>query len=126
MISAHIEKSLASVELSFNEVSAALVSGEPLALETASVALRQATIDFSQLMQGLSANDRQDKALVLRMKKIAEGLPILKDGLYRRTALVEMALKAVVPATQDATYAKATGPYGSLGKQTGAFKFLAA
>ena len=126
MISAPTEKSLADVERCFNAVAAALVSGEPVALEAASALLRQAAIDLSSLMQGLSLVERKNKALTLRLKKIADGTAVLKDGLFRRTALVAMALNAVVPATQEATYAKASGPYGSAGKQTGAFKYLAA
>lgn len=126
MISAHTEKSLADVERCFNDVAAALVSGEPVALESASALLRQAAIDLSTLMQGLSPAERKNRDLTLRLKKIADGTATLKDGLFRRTALVAMALNAVVPATQDATYAKASGPYGSAGKQTGAFKYLAA
>lgn len=126
MISAHTEKSLADVERCFNDVAAALVSGEPVALEAASTLLRQAAINLSTLMQGLSPVERNNQDLTLRLKKIADGTAILKDGLFRRTALVEMALNAVVPATQDASYAKASGPYGSAGKQTGAFKYLAA
>jgi hypothetical protein len=126
MISAHTEKSLADVEHCFNDVAAALVSGEPVALEAASALLRQAAIDLSTLMQGLSPAERKNKDLTSRLKKIADGTATLKDGLFRRTALVAMALNAVVPATQDATYAKASGPYGSAGKQTGAFKYLAA
>jgi hypothetical protein len=126
MMSAHAEKSLTEVELCFNDASAALVSGEPLALEAASAALRQKAIDFSALLQGLTPSERKDKNLKLRLKKITDGMAALRDGLYRRTALVDMALSAVVPATQDATYATATGPYGRVGKQTGAFKYLAA
>jgi hypothetical protein len=37
-----------------------------------------------------------------------------------------MALKTIVPATQESTYAQAAGPYGSVGRQSGAFKYLAA
>ena len=126
MISAHTEKSLNEVERCFNDVAAALVSGEPVALESASALLRQAAINLSTLMQGLTPAERKNKDLTLRLKKIADGTATLKDGLFRRTALVAMALNAVVPATQDSTYAKASGPYGSAGKQTGAFKYLAA
>lgn len=126
MISAHVEKSLSDVELRFNEVAQSLVSGDPIALEAASGVLRQTAINFSALLQTLSPQERQDKDLTLRLKKIAESTAALKDGLFRRAALVEMALNAVVPATQKTTYAKATGPYGSPGKQSGAFKYLAA
>ncbi|WP_114972577.1 hypothetical protein [Rhodoferax ferrireducens] len=126
MFPAHIEEALTSVELLFTDVSAALVSGEPLALSAASDGLRQAAIDFSRLIQGLTSTDQENKKLQSRLKKLSVGLAAQRESLIRRTVLVEMALNAIVPATRDATYAKAAGPYGTAGKQTGAFKYLAA
>ena len=126
MLPAHIEKALAEVELCFDNVSAALVSGEPVALAAACASLRQASADCSKFVQQLTHIDRKNKKLKLRLKKIAQGMATQRESLIRRTALVEMALNAVVPATCDSTYAKAIGPYGSAGKQTGAFKYLAA
>ncbi len=126
MFPAHIEKALTDVELHVNDVASALVSGEPQALATASVALRQAAIDFSALLQRLTPVELKNKHLKPRLKNIADGMATHRESLIRRTVLVERALNAIVPATQSATYAQAAGPYGSLGKQTGAFKFLAA
>ena len=126
MIPAHLEKTLAEVEFHFKAVSAALVSGDPAALEAASGSLRQIAIDFSAVLQGLAPSDLKNQDLKLRLKKIAEGMATQRSSLIRRTALVEMALNAIVPASRSATYAQATGPYGSAGKQTGAFKYLAA
>lgn len=126
MFPAHIEEALVEVELHFNDVSAALISGEPLALAAASTALRQASIDFSVLLQRLSPLDLQNGDFKLRLKKIAIGMASQRESLIRRSALVEMALNAIVPATQSTTYARATGPYGSAGRQSGAFKYLSA
>jgi hypothetical protein len=121
-----MEESLRKVELIFSDVSAALVSGDPIALEASSVALRQAALEISALVQRLMPFERKNKELKLRLKKIATGMAMQRESLIRRTALVETALNAVVPATQNATYAQTTGPYGSAGKQSGAFKYLAA
>ena len=126
MFPAHLEKALAEVEIHFNAVSVALVSGEPLALTTASTALRQAAIDFSALLQSLSTVELQKKDVQSRLKTLADGLANQRESLIRRTVLVEQGLNAIVPATRDVTYAKAAGPYGNPGKQTGAFKYLAA
>jgi len=126
MLPAHIEKALTGVEHCFNNVSAAIVSGEPVALTEASAMLKQAAVDCSGLVQNLPPIDRKNKDLKLRLQKIAIGMATQRESLIRRTALVGMALNAVVPATCDASYAKATGPYGSAGKQTGAFKYLVA
>jgi hypothetical protein len=126
MFPAHIEQALVEVELHFNDVSAALVSGEPQALAAASAALRQAAIDFSTLLQRLSPMDLKNESFKLRVKKIAHGMASQRESLIRRMALVDMALNTIVPATQRTTYAQAVGPYGSAGKQSGAFKYLAA
>ncbi len=119
MFPAHIENALTSVEHLFDEVSAALVSGEPLALSAASDGLRRAAIDFSGLVQGLTAIDRENKNLQSRLKRLSVGLAAQRESLIRRTVLVEMALNAIVPATRDLTYGKAAG-------SPGAFKYLAA
>ena len=126
VISPPIEQVLTKVENHFLDVSAALVSGEPDALLSASAALKQATLDCAQLMQRLTPADLKNTTLKLRLKAIADGLAVRRESLIRRTVLVERALNAVVPATQNATYAKAAGPYGTAGKQSGSFKYLAA
>ena len=122
----HLEEALTRVELQFNDVSDALVSGEPVALEAASTALRQAAMNFSALMQGLTPADLQHKDLKSRLKTIVDGMAIRRESLIRRTAMVERALSAVVPASGNNTYAPGSGPYGSAGKQSGAFKYLSA
>jgi hypothetical protein len=126
MLPAHLEKALTDVELHFNAVSAALVSGEPQALTSASAVLRQAAIDFSALLQRLTPDDVQHKDLKPRLTQISNGLVLQRESLLRRTALVEMALNTVMPTAPDATYAQTGAPYASLGRQTGAFKYLAA
>ena len=126
MFPAHIEDALLNVELRLNAVSVALVSGEAVALETSSSALRQASIDFSALVEGLSPKDLNDEHFKLCLKKIAGGIASQRESLIRRSVLVDMALNTVVPATQATTYAQVAGPYGSAGKQSGAFKYLAA
>ncbi len=126
MLPAHLEKSLSEVELHFNDVSAALVSGEPVALTMASAALRQAAIDFSALLQRLTPAEVKHKALKPRLTQISNGMVLQRESLLRRTAFVEMALNTVMPSAPKATYAQAGGPYASVGRQSGAFKYLAA
>jgi hypothetical protein len=126
MLPAHIEHALVEVELHFSDVSTALISGEPLALAAASGALRQASVDFSALLQRLSPHDLQNGDFKLRLKRIAVGMASQRESLIRRSALVEMALNAIVPATQSTTYARTAGPYGSAGRKSGEFKSLSA
>jgi hypothetical protein len=126
MFSAHIEDALIEVESHFNDMSRALVSGEPLALGAASAALRQGAIDFSELLQRLTPIELKSRDLKLRLKTLSDGMAVRRECLIRRTVLVERALNAIVPATCSTTYSQAAGPYGNPGKQTGAFKVLAA
>lgn len=126
MFTAPLENALSAAELKFNEVSQALMSGEPLALAAASAALRQAGLDLSALLPGLPTVERQHPTLTSRLTRLSTGMADQRESLIRRTVLTERALNAIVPATRSATYAPAAGPYGSLARQTGAFKVLAA
>ena len=126
MFTAPLENALSAAELKFNEVSQALVSGEPLALAAASAALRQAGLDLSALLPGLPAIERHHPTLTSRLTRLSTGMADQRESLIRRAVLTERALNAIVPATRSATYASAAGPYGSLARQTGAFKVLAA
>lgn len=126
MLASHIEVSLADIEWQFNQVTAALISGEPLALVAASGALRQAAMNFAALLQRLTPAERRHKELKLRLKRLADGLVFQRESLIRRSVLVDRALNAMVPATRNSTYTQSAGPYGSPAKQTGAFKYLSA
>lgn len=126
MVSARAEQVLSTVEEHLQVLSGALLSGEAQALADASAALRQAVIDFSGLLQGLSPAERADPRLKQRLKKLADEMAARRESLIRHSVLVERSLNAIVPATRGATYAPAAAPYASLGRQTGAFKYLAA
>lgn len=126
MLSVHVEEGLLGLESHFNDMSTAVVSGEPLALCAASAALRQAAIDFSELLQRLTPAELNNRDLKLRLRTLSDGMAVRRESLIRRTVLVERALNAIVPATVSATYSRVAGPYGNPGKQTGAFKVLAA
>lgn len=121
-----LEDALSVAELRFSEVSAALVSGEPLALDAASAALRQAALDLSAVLPGHKSAINNHQILKSRLATLSTGMAAQRESLVRRTVLAERALNAMVPATRSSTYAPAAGPYGSPGRQTGAFKFLAA
>lgn len=132
MLSAALAETLAQAELRFSAASTALLKGEPLALASAGVQLRQAALEVSAVVQGLSPRERSNQKLIARLQRLTEGLACLRENLIRRSVLVERALHAIVPATRSATYAQqasapyASTPYASAGKQTGAFKLLAA
>ena len=126
MLSAQLEAALQHIEKQFKDLSAALVGGEPVALESASAAMRQAGIDFSSLVQRLTPAERQDRQLTMRLKALADGLGERRASLLRRTALVERELNTILPATRGGTYGSAAGAYGSPAKSSGAFKRFSA
>ena len=126
MLIPEIETPLSRIESQCAVVSAAVNSGDPAALESASLALRQAALEFSRLLGGLAPGVQSGAELKTRLKKISGGLAAQRESLIRRTVVVERALHAMVPATRTATYAQAGGPYAGAGRQTGAFGLLAA
>lgn len=126
MLSSQVEKALVQVELQFDMVATALISGEPAALESASAGLRQLAIDFSGLLQGLTPAELAGENLKLRLKRLAEGMSMQRESLIRRTVAVERTLDVIMPAARNATYTQSAGPYGSSARQSGAFKLLVA
>lgn len=109
MLPAEIEKPLSLIELQCEAVAAAVASGEPQALEGASDALRQAAVDFVGLMDSQVGALQAGPELRTRLKKLATQLTIQREGLIRRSVVVERALHAMVPATRKSTYAPPVG-----------------
>ena len=105
MLSAELDQPLTQIELQCQAVAAAVASGEPLALEAASNALRQAAVDFAQLMQQLGGARQAGPELRARLKKAAVQLNIQRENLLRRTVVVERAVQTMVPsAARQLTY----------------------
>ena len=126
MLMPEIEKLLSRIERQCDAVSFAVSNGNPESLESASIALRQAAVDFSNLLEGLADDVQTDKELKARLKKLSKGLAIQRESLIRRTVVVERALHAMVPATRESTYAQNSGPYAGAGRKGGVFKLCAA
>jgi len=121
-----VESALAYIEQRFSAVSARLIAGEPEALAEAADALRQVAIEFSQIAPSLALSGAALAALKTRVHRLAAGVAIQRENLIRRQMVVQRALDALVPGAQQPAYARPAGAYGSIGKQTGAFKVLAA
>lgn len=121
MLPAPMESALQQIEKQFKDLSAALVSGEPVALESACAAMRQASIDLSALAQSLTPAERRNRQLKLRLKTLVEGLGERRASLLRRSALVERELNTILPGAGDGIYSNASGAYGAPAKASGAF-----
>ncbi|WP_210543904.1 hypothetical protein [Rhodoferax sp. PAMC 29310] len=125
VISPDIENLLCSIERLIQEVSDALVLGDPQALALASAALRQGAVNFSQIVPRLGSAALKTPSLQLRLKRIVGSLAIRRESLIRQTMVVERSLHTLVPASRAVTYAKASGPYGAPGKSSGTFNVVA-
>ena len=126
MLPALLEAALQHIEKQLEGLSAALVSGEPVALESASAAMRQAGIDLSNLIQKVTPDERKNPQIAFRLKSFAESLGERRASLLRRSALVERKLNTILPATQGNTYANSSGVYGSAAKSPSAIKRFSA
>lgn len=126
MLIPDIENALSRIESQCAALSTAVNSGDPVALESASKVLRQAAVDFSGLLGGLAPGVASGVELKARLKKLSSTLAIQRESVIRRTVVIERALHAMVPATRESTYAQSGNPYAGAGRQTGAFKLLAA
>lgn len=117
MLPAAIEQALSLIEQQCAAVAAAVASGEPQALETASQALRQTAVDFAALLQQLGGGQEIAPELQARLKPLAAQLHSQRENLLRRAALVEQAVQTLLPSTRQPTY--------SPGGRAGAYKAFA-
>lgn len=116
---------LTLIEHQFNEISAILLNGNPQALESASSEFQQLSIALIQMLDRIDRTIVKQPDIAHRLKQLTDGVSILRTNLLRRAALVDQALKIVVPVDASSTYSDG-GPYGAIARQTGAFKYLAA
>lgn len=126
MLSPEIEKPLSQIESQCDVALAMVEAGDAVALEAASSALRQASVDLSRLLAGRAVDASASQEFKSRVKKIANSMTIQRENLVRRSAHAERTLHALVPAMRTMTYSSAAGPYGGAAKQTGAFRVLSA
>jgi hypothetical protein len=125
MLPPEIEQPLSQIEKRCGAVFVAVNSGDPVSLESASVVLRQAAVEFSGLLEGISVDGPGGREFRVRLKKVARNLAIHRESLIRRTVVVERALHALVPATRESSYAQSAGPYAVTARQSGAYKRFA-
>lgn len=130
MLSHQVESALQQLELRSTAVAQALGGSDPIGLELASTQMRAVAVAFAEFVQGLSATDRLDPQLLLRLKDMGRVMAAHRQSLARRAVTVDRALGVLVPsATRTPTYGHAgrkTAAYGSPVRQSGAFTVLAA
>jgi hypothetical protein len=126
MLSAEIEKQLSEIEQQCEVLTAAVDGGDPVSLEVSSTRLRQSAVDLFRSLDVSCLDAQSMREFKTRLQKIVRGVGVQRGGLARRAAVVERGLHAMVPATRESTYGQETGPYGAVGRRTGAFKQLTA
>lgn len=110
-----LEHALGAVEHQIDEVSSAMLGGDPLVLEKCSVQLRQSIVDFSRAIEGARGNVLPS-ALAARIDIVSEKLTMQRDNIARVTALVDRQVASVLPPTEKiSTYGKAVGASGDSG-----------
>jgi ElaB/YqjD/DUF883 family membrane-anchored ribosome-binding protein len=115
------------VEQQFNQVAAFLASGQAPQLETASQALQALAVDLARLLQNSTgASLATQQAIRQRVVALAQGLQMLRDNLSRQTAYTQQALEVVVPTAPKSTYGGGSSVYGTVARQGGVQKYLAA
>jgi hypothetical protein len=117
------------VEQQFRQVAALLAQADAPNVQTASAALQSLSVEFSRLLQ--SANTSRvsltaQKSLRRRLVPLAAGMQMLRDNLSRQAALNQMALNVLVPAPAKSTYSGGSSVYGTVARQGGVQRFLAA
>jgi flagellar biosynthesis/type III secretory pathway chaperone len=115
------------VEQQFNQVAAFLASGNAPQLQTASQALQALSVDLARLLQmPANASPASQKAIRQRVVAMAAGLQMLRDNLARQSAFTQQALQVLMPAQAKSTYGSGSSVYGSVARQSGVHKYLAA
>jgi uncharacterized protein YukE len=117
------------VEQQFNQVAVFLAAGDAPQLETASQALQALSVALARLLQtgpASPASPAQQKVVRQRVQAMAAGLQMLRDNLSRQAAFTQQALQVVVPTPAKSTYSGGSSVYGSVARQAGVHKFVAA
>jgi hypothetical protein len=117
------------VEQQFNQVAAFLATGDAPQLQNASQTLQTLSAELARLLQASPAgrtSPAQQKILRQRAQAMAQRLQFLRDNLSRQAAYTQQALQVVVPTAPKSTYSGGSSVYGSVARQAGVHKFVAA
>jgi hypothetical protein len=125
MTALSLQNQIDRLEQQFKAVASLVADDQATALTSGCEALQQLSVELAQTFDSLPPL-AVPGPILLRLKELSQGITVLRENLLRRAAYVDYALSVVVPIAPKATYGTTTGPYGTLARQTGAFKVLAA
>ena len=106
-----IDAQLVLVEQHLEAAGNCLNAGDAQALTLASEALQVTALGLVQIMR-VSRISAPRSELNAKIGQLAQRLIALRENLLRRSALVDRALKVVMPTVRESTYLP-SGPYGA-------------
>ncbi len=121
MAASAFEDLLDKVQQQIGVVRSALLGDDPAQLESSSQRLQLLVAELHRMHEQLAKMGHSPKKLTLRMKELSASLTLLREGMLRKSAYVDQALKVLLPENPDATYAPKSGPYGSGLRKSGKF-----
>ena len=105
-----LEDALTAIEHHLEAVSAAMLAGDPQALESGSTQLRDASAQLSQAMAHVSRQGVVPAALKQRLQAVGALLAVQRESLARLAAITERQTAGLLPPTDAAaTYGRALG-----------------
>lgn len=114
-----------ALEAHFNQLAAAVATGDAEALPALSEQVQQLAVNFNEVWQDWQQQGLLDHSVTLKLKSLAEGMRLVRANLLRRATLVDQALKLVIPSVSDPTYAGGSA-YGSGPRSSGRLGGLSA
>jgi len=97
---------LVEVERQLDAVDASLLSSDPATLPGASAELRDAAVAFSRALGAALSAEAFDPAFRRRIDAVAQRLAAQREGIARRTVVVDRALASIFRPQPEATYAR--------------------
>jgi hypothetical protein len=114
-----------ALEAHFNQLAESVATGDAEALPALTEHVQQLAVNLHEVLQDWQQQGLLNAAMTLRLKSLAEGLRLVRANLLRRATLVEQALKLIIPAAADPTYAGGSA-YGSGPRSSGRFGAMSA
>lgn len=109
-----LEQALAAVETELDDLTAALLSSDPTALQTCSEKLRQVAVDFITALDSMQGRNLP-LSMQERVRHIHAALSVQRDSLVRLAAMTDRQVASILPQkAPSATYAN-----GLVGQPTG-------
>jgi len=120
------EAALLRAEQALELVSAHLMSGQAMELESSCTTLQHELTQCTRLAPESMAGGGGAQHLQLRIKSLRFGLVQVREGLARRAAAVQRSLQALMPSSAAATYGRHGAAYGRSSRTAAAFTSLSA